>query len=46
MRLLSPAVALPRTMAAVLVVAAISVAPIRAQAPARCTAHGAWETVS
>src|SRR5437773_4200955 len=42
MRLLSPAVALPRTMAAVLVVAAISVAPIRAQAPAKRTAQGAW----
>src|SRR6266566_2819161 len=42
MRLPSRAVALPRTMAAVLVVAAISVAPIRAQAPAKHTAQGAW----
>ena len=42
MRSPSRAVALPRTMAAVLVVAAISVAPIRAQAPAKRTAQGAW----
>src|SRR5256886_11882280 len=42
MRLPSRAVALPRTVAAVLVVAAISVAPIRAQAPAKRTAQGAW----
>src|SRR6266513_5520577 len=42
MRLPSRAVTLPRTMGAVLVVAAISVAPIRAQAPAKRTAQGAW----
>src|SRR5438132_9516745 len=42
MRLPSRAVALPRTMAAVLVVAAISAAPIRAQAPAKRTAQGSW----
>src|SRR6266567_7930465 len=42
MRFPSRAVALPRTVAAVLVVAAISVAPIRAQAPAKRTAQGAW----
>src|SRR6266566_2358119 len=42
MRFPSRAVALPRTVAAVLVVTAISVAPIRAQAPAKRTAQGAW----
>ncbi len=36
-------VALPRTIAAVLVVAATSVAPTRAQPPVKRTAHGAWE---
>src|SRR2546422_6644042 len=42
MRAPSRAVALPRTIARVLVVAAIIAAPIRAQAPVRRTAQGAW----
>src|SRR3989449_6552836 len=42
MRLPSRAVALPRTMVPVLVVAAISVAPMRAQVPVKRTAQGAW----